>query len=259
MKTKKEPFTVTSDSKPKKSVSADASLSSPLSKERTTGRERKYSPKLYPLSFKAKESLRYSLWEYLSGLESKAKFSPVKAGAEFLSDQDPDLLIKEYFLAKSNTRKKLLRFTAKHINSFKSVLKVLDWSIKKGVQEAYDGAIDLLAECGEILLIVANNRLLDSVSNTGDVLNTEEKEEKWEVLIKGIACAQSIDPQQRFDTITKLIPTQKRRLVKAAIIDALLIMENEINTDSINSYLTRFSSSDEPDDYIQKYAKEALE
>lgn len=171
---------------------------------------------------------------------------------------DPDLLIREYFLAKPDNRRKLHKHLAKHINSVETILEILEWSTKSHVQEAYDAAIDLLAECsdGNVILKVANQKIINYATNSNNVSATEEK---WEVLIKGIACNQNISIKQKFDTITQLIPASKRRLVKTAIIDALSIMQDEVDTNSIKEQLAIFVSSKESDKYIREYAKEAME
>ena len=254
MKIETKEIFATGNIKSKGSVNSDASitnLSAP--KEKKIDRAKKQVSKGSPSEDNV---FLISLCDrYSSSSKRKARLSAFLTGAEFLPNQEPSSLIKKYFLKKTNRKIELRKSIARHINSVESVLEILDWSIKGGVQEAYDGAIALLAECGNIL-IEANNKLHEDFVNTNDVITIEEK---WEVLIKGIAYAQNISPQQRFDAITKFIPTQKRRLLKAAIIDALVIMQDEISADSINSYLDHFSSSDEPDKYIQEYAKEALE
>jgi len=177
----------------------------------------------------------------------------------FLSNQnDPDLLIREYFLAKPDDRSRLQKHIAKHINSVGAILEILEWSTKSRVQEAYDAAIDLIAECSDVnaILKIVNQKLINHATDSSNMPSIEEK---WEVLIKGIACNQNIFANQKFHTITQLIPVSKRRLVKTAIIDALLIMHDEVDTNSITEQLAIFASSKESDKYIQEYAKEAME
>lgn len=170
---------------------------------------------------------------------------------------DPDLLIREYFITEPSDRKHLRKCTAKNINSVEAILEILEWSTKNYIQEGYDGAVDILAECNDVVLKVASQRLIDHIPNRS---NISAPEEKWEVLIKGIACSQIISVQKRFNVITKLILGRNNsRSVKAAIIDALLIMQSEIDVKSIKSQLDKFLNSNEPDQKIQKYAKEAIE
>lgn len=170
---------------------------------------------------------------------------------------DPDLLIREYFITKPSDRKHLRKCTAKNVNSVEAILEILEWSTKNYIQEGYDGAVDILAECNDVVLKVASQRLIDRIPNRS---NISAQEEKWEVLIKGIACSQVISAQRRFNVITKLILERNNsRSVKAAIIDALLIMQSEVDVNSIKSHLASFLTSNELDEYIQKSAKEAME
>lgn len=170
------------------------------------------------------------------------------------NDNNLDFLIKGYFLADPSDRPIQCKFIAKYLNSVKGILLVLDWSRKKNVKESYDSAVDLLSECGKILLKVIGNEEIRSLF-TKDVIAYEEK---LEVLITGIAFAHSIPAQERLEVITHLIPSS-RRSIKAAIIDALVILQDEVNSDLLKYHLTRFLSTDELDEYVRQYAKDALE
>lgn len=188
-------------------------------------------------------------------------FSKISGSNRFLYQNapdlltDPDLLIKEYFLAQPSNRKNLRKCIAKRIDTVAAVLEILEWSTKSHVQEPYDGAIDILAECSDVILKVANQKLINFT--TTDIY---AQGEKWEVLIKGIACSQNISASRKFNVITNLISeTNNSRFVKAAIIDALIIIQDEIDGDSIKSYLTRFLANKQQDKQIQKYASEAIE
>ena len=191
------------------------------------------------------------------GCKTQEKNYISQNSSKFLSENDPDLLIQEYFIARPDDRAALRGFTAKHINSVNAVLEVLNWSRKKGIREAYDSAIALLAERGEILLKVVDNDTISASDTQDDIYAFEEK---WEVLIKSIACACHLTTEQKLNTIRKLIPNQTRRLVKTAIIDALLIMQDEIGGDVIRRELEEyFLSSGELDEYIREYARDAIE
>jgi hypothetical protein len=170
------------------------------------------------------------------------------------NDNTLDLLMKGYFLAEPSDRPRQCKFIAKYLNSVGGILLVLDWSRKKMVKESYDSAVDLLSECGKILLKVIVNEEITSLL-TKDIIAYEEK---LEVLITGIAFAHSIPSQERLEAITNLIPSS-RRLIKAAIIDALLILQDEVNLEILKYHLNSFLSNDEPDEYIRQYAKDALE
>jgi len=165
-----------------------------------------------------------------------------------------DLLLQGYFLAHPSDRPIKCKFIAKHLNSVEGILLVLDWSRKKTVKESYDSAVDLLAECGKILFKVISNEVIASWV-TKDIIAYEEK---LEVLIKGIALAHSIPSQERLKAITHFIPSS-RRLIKTAIIDALLLLQDEVNCDILKYHLASFLSNAELDEYVRQYAKDALE
>jgi hypothetical protein len=175
---------------------------------------------------------------------------------------DPDLLIREYFLSSPAQRVKLRKLIFQNIKSWQSVLVILSWSRKKEISDAYDGASDLLAECTDISLLkdvinyLTATSLLISSSSTNKVSNLDAY---WEVLIKGIAYAYGMLAQDRFQLILNLISVGTTRIFKAAIIDALVILADEIELETIKNSLGRFSSPDEPDLYIRDYAEEALQ
>ncbi|WP_177176142.1 hypothetical protein [Trichormus sp. NMC-1] len=165
------------------------------------------------------------------------------------------ILIKDYFQEHPNNRKALAQNVAKYITSTNTVLEVLDWGTSRKIREGFDATVMLLAKCGNVILSTLNHLSKPSTDNK-DLLVLEEK---WEILITSIACSSNIPAQKRFDAIVKLIPDSNRRSVKTAIIDALLIMEDEIDVQSIKSQLEYFLSDSEHDEYVKEYAKEAME
>jgi hypothetical protein len=185
---------------------------------------------------------------------TEKKSSQQKLRELLTKDDNLDLLIKGYFLADPSDRPIQCKFVAKYLNSVKAILLVLDWSRKKTVEESYDSAVDLFSECGKILLKAINNEAITSLA-TKDIVAYEEK---LEVLIKGIAFAHNIPSQEKLEAITKLIPIS-RRLIKTVIIDALLILQDEVNIDILKNHLASFLSAEELDEYVIQYAKDALE
>ncbi|MFM7408692.1 MAG: hypothetical protein ACKO3K_19060 [Cuspidothrix sp.] len=201
------------------------------------------------------------------------KIQSIFSDYEFLGS----ILIKDYFQEHPNKRKALAQNVAKHITSVNLVLEVLDWGTSRKIREGFDATVMLLAECGNViisslsslarrglgcevlvtdLMIICSNHVRATSPDNKDLLVLEEK---WEILIKSIACSSKISPQKRFDAIIKLIPNSNRRLIKTGIIDALLIMEDEIDIQSIKSQLEYFLSDSEHDEYVKEYAKEAME
>lgn len=172
------------------------------------------------------------------------------SNTEFLGS----ILIKDYLQEHPNKRKALAQNVAKQITSVKLVLEVLDLGTSRKIRESFDATVMLLAECGNVIISTLNHLPKPSPDNK----NLLVLEEKWEILITSIACSSNIPAQKRFDTIVKLIPDSNRRSVKTAIIDALLIMEDEVDVESIKSQLEYFLSDSEHDQYVKEYAKEAM-
>lgn len=178
---------------------------------------------------------------------------------------DPDLLIREYFLSSPAQRAKLRKLVSQNISSWQSVLAILGWSRRKGVSDAYDGASDLLAECTNIDFLKDTAQYLEATSllASSGANNFSNLEDLWEVLIKGTAYASQIPAKERFKVVLDLSQISNRRIVKAAIIDALVILADELADEMdiklIRSSISHFSFIREPDLYIRNYAKEALQ
>lgn len=243
---------VYSKHKPRREESYSIVLS-PLS-EAKAELKRPYEQRLYGGLSQKHNQYRSTLPAFADFERTKDKKNIEQRSAKFLSENDPDFLIKGYFLANPSDRPIHCKFIAKRINSLEGILLILDWSRKKGVKESYDSAVDLLSECGRILLKVISNEAITSLV-TKDIIAYEEK---LEVLIKGIALAHNIPSSERLKAITDLIPGH-RRLIKTAIIDALLTLQDEVDSDLLQYYLARFLSTDELDEYVRQYAQEALE
>ncbi|MBW4519301.1 MAG: hypothetical protein KME16_06315 [Scytolyngbya sp. HA4215-MV1] len=176
-------------------------------------------------------------------------------------ESDPDLSIREYFLASQVQRAKQRKRVFQTIQSWQSVLAILIWSKKRGIADAYEGAVDLLAECTEVHLFQETARYLEAsnlLASRSETQSLSNLDDFWEVLIQGVACAAAIPVQERFNLILKLFPSSQRRAIKAAIIDALVILSDEMNIPPIRNSLGRFTSVREPDLYIRNYAEEAL-
>jgi hypothetical protein len=175
-------------------------------------------------------------------------------------DTIPGLFVSEYFSLAPSYRADLLKGTAELIRSDKAVSEILDWSSKREIRDGYDAGISLLAECKNIdesMLQVADKLLGDYPNYDRD--ETFVVDEKLEVLIKGIACSEHITPDRKLEMISSFIPGNDRRSVKAAIIDSLLMIEDEADADEIRSRLDHFMSDSEPDEYIREYAQDAAE
>jgi len=176
---------------------------------------------------------------------------------------DPDLLIREYFLSSPPKRVRLRKLIFQNVKSWQSILAILSWSRRKEVSDAYDGASDLLAECVDISFLKNAVQYLEAASllisspMSGSKLSSLD--DFWEVLIKGIAYAYQIPVKDRFQVISKLFSISNTRIFKTAIIDALIILADELDIELIKSSLGQFSSPHEQDLYISNYAEEALQ
>ncbi len=178
------------------------------------------------------------------------------------TSSDPDLLIREYFLASHAQRAKLRKLVFQNTKSLSSILAILKWSRNKEVSDAYDGASDLLAECTDISLLqdaiqyLEAASLLISSSSNGKLSNLDDF---WEVLLRGLSYSHQIPAKDRFQLILNLFAVSNTRIFKASIIDALIILSEGTDMEPIKDLLSRFSCSHEPDLYIRNYAEEALQ
>ncbi|MEA5478019.1 hypothetical protein VB774_10350 [Pseudanabaena galeata UHCC 0370] len=190
----------------------------------------------------------------LESAENRPRTSSVDA---YFSD--PDLLIREYFLSSSAKRAKSRQTIIERINSFPmSILAVLRWGAGGKTHDSYDGAINLLAETNSISLLeslsVTARKFIPMLENPS---YRDFTETCLEILIKAIACAYKVDPIQRYRLIFDVIPPTNRRTIKASVIDALLIIADEIDVNTIKNAVERYTF--DKDQYICDYAKEALQ
>ena len=139
-------------------------------------------------------------------------------------------------------------------NPILDILNILKQGVECRIQNAYDNAINALSEYDNILVSVLQNSFFIQSINS----NQTTAEEKWEIFIKGIACATKISYQDRFDAIIKLYGMLNSYLVKTAAIDALLMLDDGININSIGDCLARYSTNWESNEIVRKYAEEAL-
>ena len=196
-------------------------------------------------------------------LQDTFKVSNISS-ANSLYLSDPDSLIHRYFLSSlPKQRIHLRKVIASSTKRFRSILKILDFSRQGDVDNAYDAGVDLLAEFDNLSLHDEVYQYLEAIGqllNSSSTQKTIERfEDFWEILIKGIACAYKIPAQDRFNLILKISQVSQRRIIKAAVIDALVTISDIDDINQIKGILGRYTSDDEPDSYIRSYAKEAVE
>jgi hypothetical protein len=206
----------------------------------------------------------------LQKIEPQSSASKTTSADSRYSD-DPDLLIREYFIfASPKQRVQLRKAIASDLKSSQSIFRTLKFGQKPDLLDAYSAAIDLLAEIDNITPLTEAVRALAEADKLLEKSNKFLKQPLqapqftaldgyWEILIKGIACAYKISVEERFKLIQSLVTSSNRRLVKSTVIDAFLTIAEDTDVEPIKEALNRFISNDESDPYIRSYAEEALQ
>lgn len=179
---------------------------------------------------------------------------------------DPDSLIHCYFLSSSpEQRVHLRKAIVGIINHYNSILKILDFSRQGDIKDGYDAGVDLLAEFNTLELHDRAFQYLEAISHlverSSSLKTRRLLEDFWEILTKGISCAYKVPAEERFELIGKISRVSQWRLVKTAVIDALVTIADDMkDVQPIKDFLG-FHTSDEyePDAYVRAYAQEALE
>lgn len=164
------------------------------------------------------------------------------------------LTLQSYFDATPQERVTLREKYAKKIKTLEEVLITLSLGNSSKIKESYNGAIALLAECREIVLTQGINFFRKELT-----LREKVNEENLEILIKAVACASLISPEKKLSLITGLLVNNLGRLTKLTLIDALIILADDLDYNQIKPHLERFLSPKETDAYVRQCAKEALE
>jgi hypothetical protein len=163
------------------------------------------------------------------------------------------LLIKDYFLSAPADRPAQCESVASHIVTVDDVVLVLDWGATK-TEDYYDSATDLLGQCNEIIIQAITSQYIANLLEQ----NVIAYENKLEILITGISLADRIPALKRLEAIAQL-KSISRRLIKTAIIDALDYLKDELELNILTDHLATFLTDTESDEYIRRYAKNALE
>jgi hypothetical protein len=200
-------------------------------------------------------TLTSSSLEYIGN----ASLTSAKTSSIVASYSDPDLLIREYFSSSSEQREKSRKIVIKHIETLASVFAVLSWGASGKAREGYDGAVNLLAEIGNLQLL---SEICQNVRNLYFQMATNSStrlfaENFIEILIKAIACAYKTDAHQRLRLLTQALPPIDNRMIKSSTIDALVILSDEVDLNKIKQEIERYIS--DSDQYICDYAREALQ
>lgn len=171
-------------------------------------------------------------------------------------DVESEEVIEKYFLSSPEKRNGLRKITADSIKSPSAVLEVLRWANNANIFASHDAAIDLLAESSDITLEIALYPGLDKLISNKSLA----------ILISGIVRATHIPIPERLQVVLQYIKTEKR-IIKESVVDALAFFADEANEKKGYSkviqicrlYLQRFASGDQPDKFIQRYAKDVID
>lgn len=191
--------------------------------------------------------------------------SPARTSSVDAAYNDPDLLIREYFLSSDAQRCSSRQTIIQHIKSLKSVFEILSRGASGNARNGYDGAANLLAEINTVELLNQASQAAQKVyppmlQNSSTRIFAEIS---LEILIKAIACAYKLDGTQRLQLLKSFLPqveafpSRTRRIINASIIDALLILEEDADLSQIKAVIETFIS--DGDQYVSDYAREALE
>jgi hypothetical protein len=167
-------------------------------------------------------------------------------------------LIEKYFLLPAGDRPSQCKAVAQHINTFEEIVFILNWvdTQNNEINEVHDSAVDLLAHLGGLLIEFINCKPITTLLTR----NHWFYEEELSILIKSLSLTTQLGFKQKIEGFVKLMRSN-RRVVKAAIVDALLDLKDEFPADIgiLQSHLIMYSSEYESDEYIRVYAKTALD
>jgi hypothetical protein len=193
--------------------------------------------------------------EYIENTEAE----PVKTSSVDASYSDPDLLIREYFLSSSAQRAKSRATVAQQIRGLEAVFAILSWGASGKARDGFDGAVNLLAETKSLELLSSACKAVKTLypQMYANARTRVFAERFLEILVKAIACAYRINADQRLSLLSQILTLVNNRITKASLIDALVIISDEVDVNAVQEALETFTHS--TDQYICDYALEALE
>lgn len=156
-----------------------------------------------------------------------------------------NIKIKEYFDLEPCKRD--FSTVGLYVTCVNDIIEILEWSCKHGIKDSYEDSIKLLCYSQP------NELLLETLES-----NQVSNEEELEVLILSIAFCSSLSPERKLQSISELIPVQKTRLIRTAIIDALYGMYDSLEPTLLINKLNWYLINDIKDDYIKDYVEEAI-
>jgi hypothetical protein len=174
---------------------------------------------------------------------------------------DPALIdyLIQYFNANPDDRVNLRAITAKKIQSFTDILKVLPLANSLKIRERFDSSIALLAECKGSILLIAIHEILNLFHKRPE--KARKDEDYWVIVILALVCCQNhIGTNEKLKALASLFAVQSKltREVKTAIIDALSLLECDVNSQLLVRQLNHFTNQNELDQYVRNYAQEVI-
>lgn len=176
-----------------------------------------------------------------------------------MSNAFTELELRKYFFSSSAQRCASRKVIIQHIKSLKSIFEILSRGASGKARDSYDGAVNLLAEIDSFELFKNASQAAQKayLLMLEDPSNWNFAESFLEILIKAIACAYKINANQRLQLLRDILPQADRRMIKASMIDALALISDEANLDSVKATIEQFVS--DQDQYICDYAVAALQ
>ena len=167
--------------------------------------------------------------------------------------------IKEYFSLKPSARAQLRKKYAVYIKSQEEVFDILEFGNARSVIDAYDAAVDILAECDEDVLTHAIEIAREQYISDNNFEIAQSWEKNWEILIKALSCALKIESHRKMSLLLSLCDPRNKlsRLIKLTLIDA--IIDLDIDKKLAMVMLQIFMSERELDNFVRNYASEQAE
>jgi len=164
--------------------------------------------------------------------------------------------IQEYFEHQPSIRAQRRQEYVTCIQSAQDIFDILELGNNKDILDGYDGAVDILAECDQNVIIEAIEIARKKyISDTNSQI-AESWEQNWEILIKALSCALQIKSHQKMSLLLSLCDRRNKlsRLIKLTLIDA--IVDLDLDPDLARVMLQIFISEGESDNFIRNYAQE---
>jgi hypothetical protein len=164
--------------------------------------------------------------------------------------------IDEYFSCPPSIRAQKRKEYTAYIKSTRDVFKVLELGNTRNIVDAYDGAVDILAECDKDIITKAFFIALEKYVSENRLETSLSWEKNWEIFIKALSCGLKIKPYEKMSLLLSLCDSRYKlsRLIKLTLIDA--IFDLDIDADLAKVMLQIFMSERESDTIVRQYAEQ---